>query len=81
MLGFAYRDMAKMSDLLAQSEMDWTLVGVPLLTNGSGKGRYRSSTSKPLHHVFRMSRADVAEHLLSIIDDRATFRKWTEVAW
>jgi len=81
MFGFAYRDMAKMTDLLAQSEMDWTLVGVPLLTNGSGKDRYRSSISKPLHHAFRISRADVADYLLSIIDDRATFRNWTEVAW
>jgi putative NADH-flavin reductase len=79
--GFAYRDMAKMTDLLAQSEIDWTFVGVPLLTNGSGKGRYRSSISKPLHHAFRISRADVAEYLLSIIGDKATFRKWTEVAW
>ncbi len=81
MFGFAYRDMAKMTDLLAQSEMDWTLVGVPLLTNGFGKDRYRSSISKPLHHAFRISRADVADYLLSIIDDKATFRKWTEVAW
>jgi putative NADH-flavin reductase len=81
MFGFAYRDMAKMTDLLAQSDMDWTLVGVPLLTNGSGKGRYKSSIGRPLHHAFRISRADAAQYLLSIINDRATFRKWTEVAW
>ena len=79
--GFAYRDMAKMTDLLAPSDMDWTLVGVPLLTNGSRKDRYRSSIGKPLHHAFRIGRADVAEYLLSIIDDSGTFRKWTEVAW
>ncbi len=81
MFGFAYRDMAKMTDLLAQLEIDWTLVGVPMLTNGSVKGHYRSSISSPLHHAFRIGRADVATYLLSIINDRATFRKWTEVAW
>jgi putative NADH-flavin reductase len=81
MFGFAYRDMVKMTDLVTQSDIDWTLVGVPMLTNGSGRGHYRSSIGRPLHHAFRISRTDVAEYLLSIINDRATFRKWTEVAW
>jgi putative NADH-flavin reductase len=81
MFGFAYRDMAKMTDLVTQSDIDWTLVGVPMLTNGSGRGHHRSSIGRPLHHAFRISRTDVAEYLLSIINDRATFRKWTEVAW
>jgi putative NADH-flavin reductase len=81
MFGFAYRDMAKMTDLLAQSKTDWTLVGVPLLTNSAEKGHYRSSISRPLHHAFRISRADAAEYLLAIINESATFRKWTEVAW
>lgn len=81
MFGFAYRDMAKMTDLMTQSDTDWTLVGVPMLTNGSGRGRYNSSIGKPLHHAFRIGRADVAQYLLSIINDRATFRNWTEVAW
>ncbi len=81
MFGFAYRDMTKMTNLLAQSGMDWTLVGVPMLTNSPEKGHYRSSIGKPLHHALRISRADVAEYLLSIIKDETTFRKWTEVAW
>jgi putative NAD(P)-binding protein len=80
MFGFAYRDMAKMTNLLARSDLDWTLVGVPMLTNGSGRG-HRSSIDKPLHHAFRISRADVAKSLLSIIKDSTTFQKWTEVAW
>jgi putative NADH-flavin reductase len=81
LFGFAYRDMGKMRDLLAESYVDWTLVGVPMLTNGSEKGHCKSSIGIPLHHAFRISRADAAGYLLSIINDRATFRKWTEVAW
>jgi putative NADH-flavin reductase len=81
MFGFAYRDMAKMREQLAQSDMDWTLVGVPMLTNGPGRSRYKSSIGRPLHHAFRISRADVAQYMLSIINDRATFQKWTEVSW
>ena len=81
MLGFAYRDMVKMTSLLAESDMDWTLVGVPMLTNSHAKGRYRSTIGMPLHHAFRISRADVAKYMLSILKDEATFRKWTEVSW
>ena len=81
LFGFAYRDMAKMTNRLAESDMNWTLVGVPMLTNGSGKGHYRSSINMPLHHAFRINRADVARYMLSILKDEATFRKWTEVAW
>jgi putative NADH-flavin reductase len=80
MFGFAYRDMAKMTDLLSRMDLDWTLVGVPLLTNGPDRGTYRTSINTPLHHAFRISRADVAHYLLSIINDTATFRTWTEVA-
>jgi putative NADH-flavin reductase len=81
MFGFAYRDMAKMTDLLAKSTLDWTLVGVPLLTNSPRRGEYRNSIGEALHHGFRISRGDVAEYLISIVEDTATFRKWTEVAW
>jgi putative NADH-flavin reductase len=79
--GFAYRDMTRMTNLLSKSEIDWTIVGVPMLTNGSGRGHYRSSIGTPLHHAFRISRADVAEYLLSIVGDESTFRKLTEIAW
>jgi putative NADH-flavin reductase len=81
MFGYAYRDTAKMTELISQSDLDWTLVGVPMLTNSSGKGHYRSSTGTPLHHAFQISRADAAQYLLSILNDSSTFRKWTEIAW
>jgi putative NADH-flavin reductase len=81
MLGFAYRDMAKMASLITQTDLNWTLVGVPYLRDGPSKGKYRSSIAKPLHHPFKISRADVAQYLLSIINDPSPFLKWTEVAW
>jgi NAD(P)H-binding len=81
MFGAVYHDMAKMTDLITQTNLDWTLVGVPQLTNSPGKGSYRSSIGKPLHHAVRISRADVAQYVLSIIGDATTFGKWTEIAW
>lgn len=81
MFGFAYRDMAKMTGMVSKLDLDWTLVGVPYLTSGRGTDRYRSSIGAPLHHPFRICRADVASYMLSITNDTATFRNWTEIAW
>ncbi|HXW94430.1 MAG TPA: NAD(P)H-binding protein [Nitrososphaerales archaeon] len=81
-LGYQYRDAAKMKEELLQVEdLDWSLVGLPRLTNGNAAGRYRSSVGTPLHHPSAISRADLATYLVSIIDDAATYRQWTEVSW
>jgi len=81
-LGYQYRDAAKMKEKLSHVEdLDWTLVGLPRLTNSSATGRYRSSVGTPLHHPSSICRADLATYLVSIINDAATYRQWTEVSW
>ena len=81
-LGYQYRDTEKMRDILTQVEgLDWTLVGLPRLTDAKAKGRFRSSIGTPLHHPSTISRADLAAYLVSIIDQAATNKQWTEVSW
>lgn len=81
-LGYQYRDTARMKEKFIQfDDLDWTLVGLPRLTNGKAHGHYRSSIGKPLHHPSTISRADLADYLVSIIGETATFRQWTEVSW
>jgi len=81
-LGYQYRDTTKMKEKLGRFDnLDWTLVGLPRLTNGAAKGRYRTSIATPLHHPSKISRADLADYLVSIISQTATYRQWTEVAW
>lgn len=81
-LGYQYRDTEKMKDLLTRFEgLDWTLVGLPRLTNSKAKGHFRSSVGTPLHHPTAISRADLAAYLVSIIDQVDTNRQWTEVSW
>ncbi|MGA2663410.1 MAG: NAD(P)H-binding protein [Nitrososphaerales archaeon] len=81
MLGYQYRDTAKMKErLTCIDDMDWTLVGLPRLTNGEATGRFRSSIGTPLHHPSTISRADLADYLVSIVGDAATYRRWTEVS-
>ncbi len=81
-LGCQYRDTARMKVKLTQfDDLDWTLVGLPMLTNGGARGHFRSSIGSPLKHPSRISRADLADYLVSIINETATYRQWTEVSW
>jgi len=82
LLGYQYRDTAEMKEKLKQfDDLDWTLVGLPRLTNGEAKGKFRSSIGKPLHHPSSISRADLADYLVSIINEPTTYRQSTEVSW
>lgn len=81
-LGYQYRDTAKMKERLVRfDDLDWTIVGLPRLTNGNARGHFRSSVGAPIHHPSRISRADLADYLVSIINESATHRQWTEVSW
>lgn len=81
-LGYQYRDTAKMMEILTHLEgLDWTLVGLPRLTDAKATGHFRGSVGVPLHHPSAISRADLAAYLVSIIDQPATNKQWTEVSW
>jgi hypothetical protein len=36
--------------------------------------------NKPLRHAIRVSRADLADAMLKLVADRATYRAWVEIA-
>ena len=81
-LGYQYRDTEKMKEILTHFEaLNWTLVGLPRLTDGKAMGHFRSSIGAPLHHPSTISRADLAAYLVSIIDQASTNKQWTEVSW
>ncbi|WP_439679039.1 NAD(P)-dependent oxidoreductase [Embleya sp. MST-111070] len=72
----AYADMARMEhDLFDAYQLDWTVIRVPMLTNGPRTGTYRYSPDQtpPLERPTRLSRADLADFILGHIDDRALF--------
>jgi putative NADH-flavin reductase len=55
--------------------LDWTLVHPVSLTNGPRTGRYRVGERLALHGLPRISRADVADFLLTQVDDTSYLRK------
>lgn len=72
-----YADKNRGEDELLRigNALDWTLVYPVTLTNSPPTGRYRAGERLELHGVPRISRADVADFLLSQVDDSRYVRK------
>jgi putative NADH-flavin reductase len=68
------RDKAAGEEYLRSTDLDWTLVYPPALTNGPRTGSYRSGETLNMKGVPRISRADVAEFMLTQLNDAAYIR-------
>ena len=76
-----YDDTILMEQVLAPIDVDWTAVRAPRLTNGPHTGKVRYAVNASLHHPTKISRADVAHHLLEVLGEAKTFKTFTEPAW
>src|SRR3989440_3729219 len=75
-----YADLARMEDVLRDSDLDWTIVRPPRLTGKPVTGRYRTAYGQNLRRGVFVSRADVAHYMLSALDRPETFRQTVGVA-
>lgn len=69
-----YDDLAAMEDLVAASDLDWTVVRPPRLLNRPATGRFRTSTAANIRGGRSVSRADLADYLVAILTDPRTYR-------
>jgi len=77
----AYANILSMENLLQSSELDWTVVRPPRLTNAALKGKYRFSINEWLARCHFISRADLAHFMLHHVSDRNSFQSIVEVAY
>jgi putative NADH-flavin reductase len=75
-----YGDLAVLEDQLRRSDLDWTVVRPPRLTNGPLTGKYRSIVGANVPRATIVSRADVAHCMLAALDDPSTIRQPIGVA-
>jgi putative NADH-flavin reductase len=68
-------DASAMEDIFRKSQLDWTLVRPPRLTNGQHSGRYRMSEGHLPRFGFSISRADVADCFLRVLNDETSLRR------
>jgi putative NADH-flavin reductase len=75
-----YADLAVMEDVVRESGLDWTIVRPPRLTDKSRTRRYRTAYGQNLRRGFFISRADVADLMLNVIDDPASIKQVMGIA-
>ena len=76
-----YNDMLRMEQLLKQSNLDWTIIRPPRLTNSAITKNYRFAINDWLKDCTRISRADLAHFMLQHINDKKTYQSTIEVAY
>jgi putative NADH-flavin reductase len=76
-----YADLARMEDLLRDSDLDWTSMRPPRLNDKPLTGTYRMAIEQSLRGGTLISRADVAHGILTALDRPDTIRKAVGIAW
>ncbi len=69
-----------MEDVLRDSDLDWTIVRPPRLTDKPVTGTYRTAYGKNIRRGIFVSRADVAHYMLGALDKPDTFRRTVGIA-
>jgi putative NADH-flavin reductase len=80
-LKHSYTDLMRMEAEVKRSPVDWTIVRPPRLTNGPRSGKYQVVVNRHLNHGWRISRADLADYMLSQLDNRASYCATVEIAY
>jgi uncharacterized protein YbjT (DUF2867 family) len=78
--GEIYADLARMEDLLRDSDLDWTAVRPPRLTDKPLTGTYRTAYGQNVRHGLFISRADVAHYMLRALGEPETFGQTVGIA-
>ncbi|WP_279581861.1 NAD(P)-dependent oxidoreductase [Fodinicola feengrottensis] len=69
-----WADMARMEDIIRATDLDWTLMRPPMLTDGPRTGTYRTAVDHTIRGGNRISRADLADGILRVLADPASVR-------
>jgi putative NADH-flavin reductase len=75
-----YADLALMEDVLRDSGLDWTVLRPPRLTDKPATGAYRTAHGHNLRRGLVVSRADVAHHMLRVLEQPETIKQAIGIA-
>jgi putative NADH-flavin reductase len=73
-------DASAMEQLFQESELDWTMVRPPELTDRSYTGKYRVREGHLPRFGFKISRADVADYIVKAAENRSSVGKIIGIA-
>jgi putative NADH-flavin reductase len=75
-----YADLALMEDILRGSDLGWTISRPPQLTDKPLTGVYRTAYGQNVRGGSKVSRADVAHHMLRVLDQPETIKQTIGIA-
>jgi putative NADH-flavin reductase len=81
MLHDMYVDLVRMEDIVKASTADWTIVRPPMLSDKPRTGKYNVGVNRGLRGGYTISRADVADYMLTHLSDPSTYRATVELAY
>ena len=73
-------DASAMERIFAGSQLDWTMVRPPELTDKPYTGKYRVREGQLPRFGFKISRADVADYMIKAAESRLSFGKIVGIA-
>jgi len=77
-----YPDLARMeTDLMARTDVDWTIVRAAVLSDGPGTGVYRTQVGDVIPGGSRISRADLAGFLLAVVESGDYVKQRVAIAY
>ena len=79
--GEMYADMTRMEQVLRDSDLDFTIMRPPQLTNKRATGKYRTAINQHLPRARKISRADLAAEMLQVIPQQQTVRGTVSLAY
>jgi len=81
LFGNAYADQRIMEKLIKESNIDYTIVRPPRLTDKPSTGHYRFAINTFLKNCLIISRADVAHFIINNISNKAIYKATVEVGY
>ena len=67
--------------ILSASDLDWTMVMPPMLTNSGGHGSYRIDAAALPRNGSKISREDVADFMMQQINNPQWIKKGVYISW
>lgn len=81
LLRHMYADIRIMEKLVKESDINWTIMRPPRLTNKPVTGKYRFAINSFLKNCLTISRADLAHFMVNNITNEATYKTTIEIGY
>jgi putative NADH-flavin reductase len=80
-LKYGFADFVAMEEKVRSSDLDWTIVRPPRLTNGRRRRKYRTEIDRNVRGGFKVSRADLAEFILRALPEHTFFHTAVSIGY